>query len=466
MVAALTAYDQWLESKRIVVAPTGTIVDVRNLVSALKLFQRDIVRWALAKGKAALFEDCGLGKTLQQLEWARHVAAYTGKPVLILAPFAVGPQTVAEGIKFGIPVTICRSQADVRPGVNITNYEMRQYFLPEAFGGIVLDESSILKAFGGVYRKELTEFASCIPFRLACTATPAPNDLIEIINHAEFLGVMRGKEIIALYFTQDGNTTHSWRLKGHAKKDFWRWMSTWCVAVRKPSDLGYDDGEFVLPPLRVHQETVEVNPENMSTLFPMEATTLQERLQARRDSIEERVARCASLVNASSEPWIAWCNLNRESELLTRAIPGAVQVTGSDSPDFKEKAMLDFAAGRIRVLVTKPTIAGFGMNWQHCSKVAFVGLSDSWEQYYQAVRRCWRFGQLNPVDVHLITAETEGAVLANIQRKEREAAAMFDEIIKHMQGLQLEQTARQEMEYDPRIPMQLPNWLRAGGECA
>jgi DNA modification methylase len=422
-------------------------VKASDINSQLFPFQRDVVRWALGKGKAALFADCGLGKTPMQLEWARHVHRQTGGNVLIIAPLAVAQQTATEGAKFGVEVTICREASEIQPGINVTNYEMLHKFSPEAFVGLVLDESSILKAYGGTYRKQLTEFAERIPYRLACTATPAPNDLIEVINHAEFLGVMRGKEMIALFFTQDGNTTHAWRLKGHAKRDFWSWMATWCVAIRKPSDLGYDDGRFTLPELRIHQETVEVTPDNLTTLFPMEATTLQERLKARRESIGDRVARCADLVSGSEEPWIIWCNLNRESEMLTRAIPGAVEVTGSDSPEAKEKAMLDFTAGRIRVLVTKPSIAGFGMNWQHCAKVAFVGLSDSWEQYYQAVRRCWRFGQTRAVDVYLITAETEGAVVANINRKEREAASMFEEIVDHMAGLQLGETTRQEMDY-------------------
>lgn len=450
-------YDQWLQSKRIVQVSSGFTVDPATVNRQLFPFQQDIVRWALAKGKAAIFADCGLGKTPMQLDWARLVAERTGGNVLIVAPLAVSQQTVHEGEKFGVYVTPCREPADVQPGVNITNYEMLHKFSAEAFTGLVLDESSILKSYGGVYRKELTDFVEQIPYRLACTATPAPNDLVELINHAEFLGVMRGKEMIALYFTQDGNTTHAWRLKGHAKQAFWRWMTTWSVAVRKPSDLGYADGNFVLPPLTIFQETVEVQHEHLLTLFPMEAITLQERLQARRSSIEERVARCAALVNASDEPWIVWCNLNRESELLAKAIPGAVEIVGSDAPEFKERTMLDFSAGRIRVLVTKPSIAGFGMNWQHCNHVAFVGLSDSWEAWYQAVRRCWRFGQTKSVDVHVITAETEGAVVRNIQRKEAQAAKMFEEIVTHMKGLQLDKTVRQEAPYE-EAEHQGPEW--------
>jgi hypothetical protein len=458
-------YEAFLNSKRLVTVSAGLTISRSSLNPLLYPFQRDVTHWALAKGKAALFEDCGLGKSPQQLEWAHQVHLHTGGNVIIFAPLAVAQQTVTEGEKFGIKIHMCREQADVQPGVNITNYEMLHKFTKDGFTGIVIDESSILKSFGGQYRKDLTDFGDEIPYRLACTATPAPNDLIEVINHAEFLGVMKGKEMIALFFTQDGNTTHAWRLKGHAKQEFWRWMATWCVAIRKPSDLGYDDGQFVLPPLNVHQVTVQANYQQAGTLFPMEASSLQERQQARRESIQERVAQTADLVNDSTELWIVWCNLNRESEMLVKAIPGAVQVTGSDSPEHKEKAMLDFAAGKIRVLVTKPSIAGFGMNWQHCCKMAFVGLSDSFEQYYQAVRRSWRFGQKNPVDVYIVTAETEGAVVRNIKRKEADATAMFEEIVSHMAGLQLGQTIRQEMDYHPDLLMEVPDWLRATAEA-
>ncbi len=464
MSEANVAYEDFLAEKIVRVEPSGFTVMADAVNPALFPFQRDITRWALGKGKAAVFADCGMGKTPMQLVWAQHVCAHTGGAVLIVAPLAVSRQTVAEGLKFGVTVHPCRRGQDVQPGINITNYEMLEHFRPDQFEGLVLDESSILKSYSGTYRRELTDFASTIPFRLACTATPAPNDLIEIINHAEFLGVMRGKEMIALFFTQDGNTTHNWRLKGHAKQDFWRWLASWAVALRKPSDLGYADGQFVLPPLRVHQETVEVTQAPSWSLIPLEAVTLQERQAARRDSLEDRVRRCAELVKSSAEPWIVWCNLNAESEALAKAIPGAVEVKGSDTPEHKERSMLWFSAGEIRVLVTKPSIAGFGMNWQHCSKVAFVGLSDSWEQWYQAVRRCWRFGQQNPVDVYVITAETEGAVVRNIERKEREASQLMDELVKHMSGQQMVHTARQEMDYQEDM-VTGPAWTLYLGDC-
>lgn len=455
-------YATFLQSKRITAAPAG--FEAGPINPLLFPFQRDIVRWALRRGRAAVFADCGLGKTPMQLEWAWHVAGYTGGNVLILAPLAVAQQTAREGEKFGIGVTVCRTQDDVQPGINITNYEMLHHFEPSAFAGIVLDESSILKAFGGVMRQQITAFGQQIPYRLCCTATPAPNDLIELTNHAEFLDVMSGKEIIALFFTQDGNTTHAWRLKGHARQDFWRWMASWSVALRKPSDLGYDDDGFILPELRIEQTTVEAPPSE-TVLFPMEALPLLERRQARRDSTDARVSACAELVNASDEAWIVWCDLNRESEALTKAIPDAVEVTGSDTPEHKERAMLDFSAGRIRVLISKPSICGFGMNWQHCRNIAFVGLSDSYEQFYQAVRRCWRFGQQQPVNVHLITAETEGAVVKNIKRKEAQARDMMDNIVQYMAGLALDGAQqRDEMEYREDIARG-PGWTLYLGDC-
>jgi DNA modification methylase len=425
-------YNEFLESKRIVIEPSGFSVDLDDLNPMLFDWQKAIVRWALARGKSALFEDCGLGKTPQQLEWAKWVVTYTGNPVLILAPLAVANQTQREGDKFGIPVTVCETQDDVdRRGVNITNYEKLHHFKPAGWGGIVLDESSILKGYDGKTRKALNKFARKIPYRLCCTATPAPNDLIELANHAEFLDIMNEKEIKALFFTQDGNTTHNWRLKGHAKGDFWKWMAEWSVAIRYPSDLGYDDDGFILPELRMHEVTVDGATMD-GWLVPVVARTLSERRQARRESLEDRVKVAADLVNNSTEPWLIWCDLNKESDALRRAIPDAIEVAGRHSNEHKRDAMLGFSDGRYRVIVTKPTIAGHGMNWQHCNNMAFVGLSDSYEQQYQAIRRCWRFMQTKPVDVHVITATTEGAVVVNIKRKEQQAAMMFEEIVKRL----------------------------------
>jgi len=449
----MTDYQEFLAKKAITATPVGFTVSEEDINPQLFVWQNAIVRWALRRGRAAIFADCGLGKTPMQLEWARHTSEQTGMPVLILAPLAVAQQTRREGEKFGIPVTVCRKQSDVTVGINIANYEMLQHFDPAEFGGIVLDESSILKNFSGSTRQAITDFASTIHYRLACTATPAPNDLIELTNHAEFLSIMTGKEIIALFFTQDGNTTYKWRLKGHAKEDFWKWMASWSIAMRKPSDLGYDDGAFALPPLHVHQEVVVMERQDQASagaqlyLFPVEALTLQDRRNARKVSLPDRVKRAANLINASDKPWIAWCNLNSESIALTKAIPGAVEITGSDTPEHKSNAMLDFADGKIRVLVSKPTICGLGMNWQHCAREAFIGLSDSYEQYYQAIRRVWRFGQLEDVHIYVITAEIEGAVVKNINRKEQQAKSMMDNIVRHMAGLSLDRSTRNEMTY-------------------
>lgn len=440
------SYSEFLESKVLTVESAGLDVAPSDLSAALFNFQRDIVTWALKRGRAAIFADCGLGKTPMQLEWARVVYERTGRDVLLLAPLAVSSQTVREGEKFGIHVNPCRTSQDLKPGINITNYERLHYFEASRFGAIVLDESSILKAYSGQTRKQITDFAQAIPYRLACTATPAPNDLIEIINHAEFLSIMRGKEIIALFFTQDGNSTHKWRLKGHAKRDFWQWLASWAVALRRPSDLGYSDEGFILPELQIHERVVESG-SPLSTLFPMEAKTLEEQRAARRASLPARVRACAQLASDSTEPWLIWCDLNPESEALRKAIPGAVEVRGFDAPEDKERALMDFTEGRIRVLITKPSIAGFGMNWQHCANVAFVGISHSYEQFYQAVRRCWRFGQSRNVDCHIFTSEEEAAVVSNIQRKERQAAEMMENIVSHMKGLSLNRAGRDEMSY-------------------
>ncbi len=425
-------YAAFLHQKRIVAPAAGFAVDKDSINQALFPFQRDVVRWALRRGRAALFEDCGLGKTAQQLEWARHVHAHTEGNVLILAPLAVAQQTAREGEKFGIPVTVCRTQADVQPGINIANYEMLGHFDPAAFAGVVLDESSILKAYDGKTRTQIIESFKQTPYRLACTATPAPNDYMELGNHAEFLGVMSRVEMLAMFFVHDGGDTSKWRLKGHAENGFWRWLCSWAVMLRRPSDLGYDDAGFDLPPLTIHQHTVQSAPTSQETLFTIEAQSLMERRQARKASLAQRVDQAVALASASNEPWLIWCDLNAEGDALESLIPDAVQIAGSDPSDVKSQRMLDFAAGRIRVLVTKASIAGFGMNWQHCPNVAFVGLSDSYEQFYQAVRRCWRFGQQREVQCHLITSEAEGAVVANIQRKEADARRMAEEMVKHM----------------------------------
>ena len=424
------SYAQFLARKAIADPATG-LRTIPALCAALFDFQRDIVAWALRRGRAAIFADCGLGKTPMQLEWARHVPGN----VLILAPLAVAAQTVREGQKFGIEVRYARKQADVLPGITIANYEMLEHFDAAYFTGIVLDESSILKSYDGATRTAIIEAFRQTPFRLACTATPAPNDYMELGNHAEFLGVMSRAEMLAMFFVHDGGETQKWRLKGHAESEFWKWLASWAVCIRKPSDLGYDDGAFTLPELILHQITVKVDTPSEGYLFPIEARELGDRLKARRSTIEERVADCAKIANGTDAPFLVWCNLNDESAMLKTAINGAVEVKGADTNEHKEQAMLGCTGGDVRALVTKPSIAGFGMNWQHCAHMAFVGLSDSYEQFYQAVRRCWRFGQKQPVNVYVITAETEGAVVANIKRKERDALNMAESMVEHMKDL-------------------------------
>lgn len=454
-------YADFLESKRERVAAVGFDISPDDINPQLFPWQGDIVRWALKRGRAACFEDCGLGKTAQQLEWARHVVAHTGGAVLILAPLAVSDQTVREGKKFGIAVNKCRERADVRPAaVNVTNYERLEKFTADPFAGIVLDESSILKAYDGKTRRQITDFARGIEYRLCCTATPAPNDTIELCNHAEFLDVMSGKEMLAMFFRQDGNTTHNWRLKNHARRSFWQWMAEWSIAVRKPSDVGYADEGFALPPLSIVDDVVTNNTHD-GYLFAMEASTLAERRASRRDTMAERVALAAKMCNESGERWLVWCDYNAEGDALAAAIPDAVQVKGSDTNEHKEKALNDFATGALRVLVSKPSIAGFGMNFQSCHNVIFVGLSDSYEAFYQAIRRCWRFGQKCPVVCHVIRSDSDGAVVENIKRKERQAAEMFDEIVRNYSPRTvIGKSRRDEMDYAPTMPLEFPQWLK------
>lgn len=647
----MTEYERFLATKRVKVQSVGFDIDAAQLNPMLFDWQKAIVRWALQRGRAALFEDCGLGKTPQQLEWANQVCKHTGGRVLILTPLAVARQTCREAAKFGITATVARALEDVQDGINVCNYEMAHKLTPDLFAGIVLDESSVLKSFDGETRKFLIEFAKGIQYRLCCTATPAPNDLIELTNHSEFLDVMSGKEIIAMFFKQDGNTTHQWRLKNHAVDDFWRWMAEWSIAIRRPSDIGYDNGAFALPPLKMIQ-IVTSGKVLDDMLFSVEANTLQERRGARKASLPDRVKACAEIVNGTTEQCLVWCDLNCESEALKAAIPHAVEVRGSDSREWKEAVAEWFIGNKCvcnlpefrcklsackqnptqtinenttqriesvekqnqtsirnatetsethtcenglnqtgidsrksaeqnqpnetqsvemntqetnlyglsaganrrhgkkeiqkrdlrsgsgnteslrksmgiysnykeedalsaepnsqrtsaseasqrpeqedstlttttkqdeseeycaqvatlqlensetiqncstehhcicghetgrRVLISKSSIYGFGLNFQNCNKCFFVGLSDSYEQFYQAIRRNWRFGQKREVSCYVITSECEGAVVANIERKEKQATDMFDNIVKHMNVHSLcIQQEKKEMDY-------------------
>jgi hypothetical protein len=453
-------YQEFLENKIIRHKPSGFAVDELNPM--LFDWQQVLVRWALYKGKAALFEDCGLGKTPQQLEWAYHVTRETGLPVLILAPLAVSNQTRREGEKFGIDVNVCRTHDDVKNCINITNYEKLQHFHPEDFAGVVLDESSIIKNYSGKIRNQIIDTFMRTPYKLCATATPSPNDFTELGNTSEFLSVMTRAEMLAMYFINDTGDTGTWRLKGHVKDNlFWQWLASWSVMLRFPSNIGFDDNGFALPPLEIHEHIIPYKGES-SSLFVEPASTLSERRDARKESLPERVARAASLVNESTEQWLVWCNMNDESAALSASVKDSVEIKGADSSERKERAMLDFQAGNIKCLVSKPSICGFGMNFQGCSNMAFVGLSDSFEQYYQAVRRCWRFGQKNTVHAHVITGEREGAVVANIKRKEADMEAMFNGMIGHMAGIvkqELTYSSRTFTDYQPVNKMALPGFL-------
>lgn len=423
-------YQSFISGKSIKARAVGINVAPR-LNDALFPYQRDIVAWALKRGRAAIFADCGLGKTLMQLEWANAIANHTGGRVLVLTPLAVAQQTAAEAARFGINAAVCRDGVLPPSGIVIANYQSIHKFSAKDFDGVVLDESSILKSFDGKFRTLIIDMFSSTMFKLACTATPAPNDHVELGNHAEFLGVMKRPEMLATFFCHDGGETQVWRLKGHAEDKFWEWVCSWGVMVRRPSDLGYSDKGFDLPSMEVVDHHVESGIKREGMLFAEHATDLESQRAARKSTLHQRCAVAAQMVNASDKPWIVWCELNDEGDELARLIPDAVQVAGSDSDDDKTSRMVGFANGAHRVLITKPKIAGFGMNWQHCSNMVFVGLTHSYEQFYQATRRCWRFGQKSTVYAHAIITDVESSVAKNIRRKEKDAQTMVANMLKH-----------------------------------
>jgi superfamily II DNA or RNA helicase len=459
----VNAYEKFLAEKRIKLAESGISVPTGKLNSHLFGFQRDVVSWALRKGRAAMFLDCGMGKTIMQLEFAHHVPG----DVLILAPLAVAQQTVRESEKFGIKAIYSRKGKQGK--ITVANYEMLEHFSAVDYEGIVLDESSILKSFDGTFRNQIISTFERTPFRLACTATPAPNDYMELGNHSEFLGALSRTEMLSTFFVHDGGDTAKWRLKRHAQSDFWKWVCSWAVMMRKPSDLGYPDDGFILPEMQVHDISIEQSTPTAGMLFAMPAATLQERRQARSGSVESRAEEVARIVATKpTEPWLIWCNLNSESDEALKQIPGAVEIRGANSRQEKEDRMLGFSNGEIRVLITKPSICGWGMNWQHCPNVVFYGLSDSYEQFYQAVRRCWRFGQKNKVNCYIVTSSNEGAVTENIKRKERDASQMAEEMVNNMHELNKREIHggpnRGNVPYATRIEKG-PGWEMQLGDC-
>lgn len=414
-----TQYDQFITEKTKRSESFG--FDPLSITAPLFDWQRHVVEWAVKKGRAALFEDCGLGKTAQQLEWASQVCRKTGGSVLILTPLAVAHQTADEARKFGIAASVVESNDDIKgPGIWITNYEKLEKFDCDQFVGVVLDESSILKNFTGKMRKMLTQTFQATPYRLCCTATPSPNDYTEFGQHADFLGICSPAQMLATFFINDTFNTGDWRLKKHAEKEFWAWVASWAACVSKPSDLGFSDEGYLLPALNLQTITVEVDHAAGASdgeLFrhaSLSATTIHKEMRL---TSPARVAKIAEIVNASDESWIVWCNTNDESDQLARSIPDAVEVKGSDTSKQKEERIDAFTQGRARVIVTKAGIAGYGLNWQHCRNVAFVGLSYSFEDFYQALRRSYRFGQTKEVNAFIIQASTEDAIMRTIQRK-------------------------------------------------
>ena len=444
--------------------PATGISSELALPQSLFPHQLALTSWALRRGRAAIFADTGLGKSRMQLAWADAVQKHTRRPVLILAPLAVAAQTVHEGADIGVEVAHCRDGNETAgQNIVITNYDRMHRFDPDQFSGVVLDESSCIKHHDTKTLRALLDAFTQTQFKLCATATPAPNDWTELGTHAEFLGVCTRQEMLAEFFTHDGGDTSVWRLKGHARHVFWQWVSQWGAMVRRPSDLGFDDSLYNLPPLHLYEHTVATEMPLNGQLFAGEAQGLSERREARRMSIADRVGDCAGIVNADSEPWVVWCDLNAEGDELRKAIPDAVEIRGSDDTETKEKRLADFAAGRIRVLITKPSIAGFGLNWQHAARMAFVGVTDSFESYYQAVRRCWRFGQKRDVHVHIFASSAEGAVVANLKRKERDAMQMAESLGAETRDAVMQSvtgTKRQTNTYNAGRRVAVPAFLK------
>lgn len=459
----MNGYNEFLKSKIINYQASGFEVKLESLNPMLFDWQKILVRWSLFKGRSAIFADCGLGKTPMQLEWTNQIYKKTKGKLLIFAPLAVSIQTKQEGEKFGIKVNICKDQSDAKNGINITNYERMEKFDPSEFIGVVLDESSILKNFAGKIRNYIINAFLYTPYKLCCTATPAPNDYMELGNTAEFLGVMTRAEMLAMYFINDASKTGTWRLKGYVKDNkFWEWVSSWAVVLQKPNDIGFTDNGFNLPPLIINEHILKFNGRKQS-LFTEEAKTLSERRESRKISLPDRLSETLQIIdNKPDDQWLIWCNLNIESEMLKRSLKDCVEVKGSDSVEHKENSIIGFSNNKIKTLVTKPKIAGFGINWQSCSNMIFFGLSDSYEQFYQATRRCWRFGQINPVNLHIVIGEKEKSILNNVKRKEEHASNMFHEMVQYMKENTLKQLSKLEVQttpYNPQIKMELPKWI-------
>jgi len=430
----MNTYNKFITKKSQLKFGNGFVSKIKH--NFLYDFQKHLVKWSTEKGRSAIFADCGLGKTPMQLAWAQNIIEHTNKSVLVVAPLAVSSQTVTEGEKFKINVV--RSNAKCTNKMIVTNYEQLHKFNPNDYVGVVLDESSVIKHCSGQRRKLVTRFMNKVPYRLLCSATPSPNDYTELGTASEALGNLGHLDMLTMFFkSQDGamystwGTTQKWDFKGHAEKHFWRWMCTWAKALRKPSDLGYADDKFILPKLITNVHIVDSAFVRDGYLLPCISTMLKEEREELNGTVNERCEQSADIVNKRSKPSICWCSLDIEGNLLEKLIPDAVQVSGRDSNEIKEKKLLDFSNGNTRVLVTKPRIGGFGLNWQHCAHMTFFP-SHSYEQYYQAIRRCWRFGQTSDVTVDIIATPGEQKILDNVERKDRKTSRMYSALVREM----------------------------------
>lgn len=458
----MTGYHEFIESKRKKSQSFG--FEPVSINHRLHDWQARIVEWAVRRGRSALFADTGLGKTLMELCWAENVVLKTNKPVLLLCPLGVRKQTVRESEKFGISVTckVVNNQSECETGINVTNYDKLKHFDPSRFSGVVLGESSILKSMTGKTRSTLIEAFGGHRYRLAETATPSPNDHMELGNHSEFLSVMQSVDMLNRYFYHDSGNTSQWVLMPHGEKHFWSWVASWAVCIGMPSDIGGDDTGYILPEKRVHRHNVEIhNPEIPDGfLFSTHAMSATSVFEEKRATARERIEKATSLVPVD-RPSIVWCDTNHESDLLKEMIPDAVEVRGSDKTEVKEARLEAFSAGEIKTLVSKPSICGHGLNWQHCRDMIFSGLTYSFEQYYQAVRRIWRFGQTNPVDIHIVLAETDTALSATIARKESDFQVMRTGMAEAMRESTMREFGvdKHKQVYVAKEKMELPSWM-------
>ena len=463
-------YAEFLESKRIAAKPSG--FEPRDLNPNMKPHQHDITEWACRQGRGGVWADTGLGKTLIELGFGERIYNQLGGNTLILCPLAVAKQTSRESVKFGIqaPVKVVRHQSEVEPGISITNYQMLKHFDLSKFMGCVVDESDILANFSGVTKKAILEATRDTPYKLDCSATPAPNDHMEIGNHADFLSVMGSNEMLARWFINDAGEAGKYRLKEHGKADFWRWVASWAVAITKPSDLGYPNEAYDLPPLIFHDRIAEVDitsncePGFLLRMPSLSATGMHKEM---RRTIKNRAEEVRKIIESipGDEPILIWCHTDYEADCM-KGFPGIVEVRGSQKLEEKENRLEAFQLGQIRILLSKPGIAGHGLNFQHCRNVIYVGLDYSFKGFYQSIRRCWRFGQTKPVNVYVVQAETEGKFQETIQRKQRDYDLMKRSMVEAMIqfGLGAERTHQRLKSYAPNVPMEIPSWLKSHRE--